>query len=123
MITAAQAQKLSKRGAKDAEIVEDALELIAPKIEEAAKNGLQHLSLSTIPALSQLSGLGVHSFILDGSIDSDSSRIRERLILALRSLGYEANLYPHGSPYVPRGLADDDGNGPRTQNYTIIIRW
>lgn len=48
----------------------------------------------------------------------------QRAVVAkLRELGYLAVIQSYGDCYVPRGLADDDGNGPKYQNYGIQIGW
>lgn len=41
----------------------------------------------------------------------------------LKELGYRTQIAVYGERYVPRGLADDDGNGPKHQNYGIHIVW
>lgn len=41
----------------------------------------------------------------------------------LKRLGYRVKYTSYGEKYVPRGLADDDGNGPEKQNYGIEINW
>lgn len=41
----------------------------------------------------------------------------------LKSLGYRVEIRLDGDKYVPRGLADDNGNGPTIQNYGIQIGW
>jgi hypothetical protein len=41
----------------------------------------------------------------------------------LKELGYRVVIKLDGESYVPRGLADDDGNGPKIQNYGIQIGW
>ena len=41
----------------------------------------------------------------------------------LKTLGYRAEIKLDGDEYVPRGLADDNGNGPKIQNYGIQIGW
>lgn len=48
----------------------------------------------------------------------------ERSVIAqLEELGYNVKLERYGEPYVPRGLADDNGNGPMHRNYGFIISW
>jgi len=47
----------------------------------------------------------------------------ERTVLTLTALGYNASISSDGMSYVPRGLADDDDNGPEYQNYGILVRW
>ena len=41
----------------------------------------------------------------------------------LKKLGYSVAYDTYGSEYVPRGMADDSGEGPMYRNYGIIIRW
>jgi hypothetical protein len=41
----------------------------------------------------------------------------------LKELGYRVEIKLDGQSYVPRGLADDLGNGPTIQNYGIVIGW
>lgn len=41
----------------------------------------------------------------------------------LKELGYTSRIDLDGDYYVPRGLADDDGNGPKHINYGIHIGW
>lgn len=41
----------------------------------------------------------------------------------LKTLGYRAEIKLDGESYVPRGLADDNGIGPKIQNYGIQIGW
>jgi len=37
--------------------------------------------------------------------------------------GYKVNYCFHGERYVPRGLSDDDGNGPEHSQYGVLIKW
>ena len=41
----------------------------------------------------------------------------------LKVLGYSVEYCFYGDSYVPRGLADDDGNGTSYKNYGILVRW
>ena len=41
----------------------------------------------------------------------------------LKVLGYSVEYCFYGESYVPRGLADDDGNGPSYKNYGIVVTW
>ena len=41
----------------------------------------------------------------------------------LKELGYIATITKYGDSYVPKGLADDDGNGPLYTNYGFKISW
>lgn len=50
--------------------------------------------------------------------------LQNRIIEKLRELGFTVQwLDSDGESYVPRGLADDDGNGPSYTNYGIQIAW
>ena len=42
----------------------------------------------------------------------------------LKALGYVVTWQgAYGESYVPRGLADDDGNGPKHINYGMTVGW
>ena len=49
--------------------------------------------------------------------------VQQGVVDELKKLGYTARYGVYGSSYVPRGLADDNGDGPMYQNYGILIRW
>lgn len=49
--------------------------------------------------------------------------LNKAVVERLVELGYRARVVHDGEPYVPRALADDDGNGPKIQNYGIQIGW
>jgi len=50
--------------------------------------------------------------------------LQARIIEKLRSLGYTVQwMASVGDSYVPRALADDDGNGPAYTDYGIQITW
>jgi hypothetical protein len=50
--------------------------------------------------------------------------VEKGAIAKLTELGYVAQWIPrHGESYVPRGLADDAGEGPSYRNYGIQINW
>lgn len=44
-----------------------------------------------------------------------------RVIDALKKLGFTVKFEKYGASYVPRGLQDDDGNGPTHKNFGYII--
>lgn len=62
-----------------------------------------------------------------GSTDShfvpSVSNLEVKVIEELRKYGYIVDLRFYGDSYVPRGLADDDGNGPIYKNYGIMVKW
>lgn len=47
----------------------------------------------------------------------------KKAVEELASLGYTVSLGRDGDPYVPRGLADDNGEGPSHINYGLHIGW
>lgn len=50
--------------------------------------------------------------------------LQTRIIEKPRAPGYAVQwLESEGESYVPRGLADDDGDGPSYTNYGIRITW
>ncbi len=49
--------------------------------------------------------------------------LEKKVILELQKLGYSVNYMFHGESYVPRGLADDEGNGPLHKEYGILVKW
>ena len=42
---------------------------------------------------------------------------------ALKELGYVVSIEQDGASYVPRGMADDEGDGPEYTNYGFHISW
>ena len=49
--------------------------------------------------------------------------LQKAVVERLKGLGYHAEIKLDGDRYVPRGLADDNGEGPSHQNYGIIVGW
>jgi|LauGreDrversion4_2_1035121.scaffolds.fasta_scaffold413088_2 hypothetical protein len=68
-------------------------------------------------------------FIFLGSVEmfrtltAEITPLQKAVVAKLKELGYRAEIKLDGDKYVPRGLADDDGNGPKHQNYGIQIGW
>lgn len=106
MINAKEAKRLYDQSGAEADKV---LETIEPKVIAAAQAGKQ----------------SIYFYI-------DSSEVGDRVILTptytqvvekLHQLGYQAGACRYGDAYIPAGLADDDGNGPKHQNYGLYISW
>lgn len=56
--------------------------------------------------------------------DSVEPTVMQELILQkFSSLGFGCVLKKDGDPYVPRGLAQDDGDGPSYINVCMVFRW
>ena len=56
-------------------------------------------------------------------LDRTITPLQQAVADKLKTLGYRADIKLDGDKYVPRGLADDMGNGPTIQNYGIQISW
>jgi len=56
-------------------------------------------------------------------LDQEITPLQKAVVAQLKVLGYKAAIEMYGDRYVPRGLADDDGNGPQHRNYGIEIGW
>jgi hypothetical protein len=54
---------------------------------------------------------------------SSPNDIQARVMEDLRNAGFEVTFGRDGKSYVPRGLADDDGNGPSHINVGFHIKW
>ena len=49
--------------------------------------------------------------------------LEKKVLEELGKLGYTHHYMFYGDSYVPRGLADDDGNGTSYKNYGIMVKW
>ncbi len=56
-------------------------------------------------------------------VDQKITPLEWAILDKLKELGYTAKIENYGDSYVPRGLADDDGDGPSHRNYGIHIGW
>lgn len=108
MISAKQAKELYDQSG--AEVEKFLKHNVEQKIKDAAGSGKRHV------------------FICQGSIVSYShptmTPLEKGVMDALTELGYKVSFTKHTDhTYVPRGLADDNGNGPEHQNYGFNIGW
>jgi len=68
-------------------------------------------------------------FILVGSTQFEFemrvkiTSVHQGVALILKDQGYVVSIEQDGASYVPRGLADDDGDGPAYTNYGFHIGW
>ena len=106
MITAKEAKAIYDESGVEAEHLMNQFE---PKIVEEAKKG--HRT----------------AFVLLGSQESflrlQPTPLHTQVMDKLSALGYRVSFTVHGGTYVPRGLANDDGEGPTHQNYGFAIHW
>jgi hypothetical protein len=109
MITAAEAKKLYDDSG--AEIEKFLTHTVEKPIIEAAKKGERsvHIHLGTVGQFEHLDQLTPH--LQRGVLDK------------LAQLGYRCSIGKQSAPYVPRGLADDDGNGPSYTNFGLNVHW
>ena len=82
---------------------------VEPKIKDAASRGQRKI------------------FVDLGSCETWSNLaidfVHKAAIKELSSLGYTVSFGKNGHPFVPRGLADDHGEGPTYINYGLHIAW
>ena len=49
--------------------------------------------------------------------------VDQGVVETLKELGYVVSIEQDGASYVPRGMADDEGDGPEYTNYGFHIGW
>ena len=108
MISAEEAKALYDASGEEVEaFLKSAVE---PKVVEAARAGKRKV------------------FIFVGGeptygIENARQPVHDAAIVKLKKLNYGVSWGADGEAYVPRGLADDDGNGPAYINYGIHVGW
>ena len=109
MITAEQAKKLYDESGV---AVDSYLNrTITPEIEKAAKAGKRTVFIDV--------GSEPHY----RSIKALQTPLHTSTMMKLTELGYKVSWGTDGASYVPRGLADDYGEGPEYINVGIHISW
>lgn len=109
MITAKEAKQLyDESGAEVEQFLKNSVE---KPVTDAAKGGKRFVFIC-------LGTVRLYEHAQD-KLTPLNKAVLERLV----ELGYRARVVLDGDKYVPRGLADDDGNGPTVQNYGIQIGW
>ena len=110
MISVEEARKLSEANDKHFNHLIDA---IGTAIKNAAEKGerVYHCYISGLWEAKSISYLPVEN------------GPQSKVINKLRSYGYVAQLVTDGDRYVPRGLADDNGDGPEHINHVIEVKW
>jgi len=109
MITAAQAKQFYDDSGHEVE--QFLTHTVEPVVTDAAKSGKRFIFIF-------LDHLGPYDYL-----DRVITPLQKAVVTKLKELGYLAEIKLDGKQYVPRGLADDDGNGPKHQNYGIHIGW
>jgi hypothetical protein len=109
MITAKEAKELYDQSGQE---VNDFLKYkVQSKVIDAAKGGKRSTTIF-LGSLEQFHHL-----------DQVITPLEKAVVEKLKELGYHAEIKADGEFYVPRGWADDDGNGRKVQNYDIHIGW
>ena len=109
MITAQEAKQLyNQSGAEVEQFLKSEVE---PKVIDAAKRGKRSTFIF-------LGSTGPYEYV-GPKLTPLNRAVWDKLI----KLGYEARIVFDGEKYVPRGLADDDGNGPEHQSYGLQVGW
>lgn len=110
MISAAEARQLTQQNSAKRKLMLD-------KVSEAIRN-------------EALQGKSSCHIFVSGLQDAQPSYISVKpsadhlwITQQLEAVGFKVGFGPEGSPYVPRGLADDDGKGPAYQNWTLEVFW
>lgn len=84
---------------------------IEPEVKKSAMSGKRKVEIL-------ISTVGPYEYV-----DQKITPLQKAAIAKLKQLGYTAMIEIYGEAYVPRGLATDDGNGPKHTNYGFIIGW
>ena len=88
-----------------------------------------YLTATIEPAIKKAATSGLRKCFIDFGCKEtycsipNPSPTQARAISELKGLGYIITTGIDGAPYVPRGLADDSGEGPKYHNYGIFIGW
>lgn len=88
----------------------------------------KYLNSVVEPAIKKAAALGarsvfVHVMSIPTYQGSEPDYKASGAIKTLLEFGYRATWARDGEAYVPRGLADDDGNGVEHVNQGISIQW
>jgi hypothetical protein len=109
MITAKEAKELyDQSGAEVNDYLKNTVERIVRKAAEGGKRQV-FIDMGSVKQFEYL-----HHTI---------TPLQQAVADKLKTLGYLTEFRLDGDDYVPRGLADDNGNGPTIQNYGIQISW
>ena len=109
MITAKEAKELYDQSGQ--EVADYLKHSVEQKVKDAAKGGKRQVFID-MGSVKQFEYLR-----------STITPLQKAVEWRLKELGYRVEIKLDGASYVPRGLADDMGNGPTIQNYGIVIGW
>jgi hypothetical protein len=109
MITAKEAKELYDKSGQ--EVTDYLKHTVEKEVVKAAEGGKRQTIIF-------LSSKGMFD-----NLDQLITPLQRAVVDKLQELGYRAGIRLYGDSYIPRGLADDNGNGPKHQNYGIHISW
>lgn len=107
MITAKDALELYEKSGAEVQSLLD--QKIHPFVEDAATRGKRTCN--------------VHIGSVELYRNMEPTATENAAVEKLKSMGYTVWIAKYGESYVPRGLQNDDGDGPKYRNYGFIIGW
>lgn len=108
MISATEARELYDASGKD---VENWINCkVRTQVESSAKSGnwFVYIPIDSIESYAPL---------------PNPTNLEQAVMSKLISLGYVVKLMKYGGTYIPRGLSDDNGDGPTYINYGLCVGW
>lgn len=108
MISATEAKALYDASGKD---VENWINCkVRTQVESSAKSGNRfvYIHIDSIESYAPL---------------PNPTSLEQAVMSKLISLGYVVKLTKYGDTYIPRGLSDDNGDGPTHINYGLCVGW
>ena len=107
MISAKEARALYDASGAEAELY--LLREVMPKIKAAAESGklLVEILVKAVDIFDRCT----------------PTPVMAQVMAKLKALGYIVKYDRYGDEYVPRALADDDGDDPNHRNCGLIIQW
>ena len=100
---------------------------LARNSQVAAEQFLKQIEQKIVDAAKANQGSYMHHIdAIDVSFNTRLPELEPKLKNAceiLKRFGYNVDYTVYGDRYVPRGLQDGDGNGPKYQNCGLKISW
>lgn len=109
MITAKEARQLLETS--NVKVEEFLTKEVEPKIIDASTNGKNSVYIN------------VDARPINDYRPIVLPEVQNRVMQEMIKLGYSVRVTNYGDMYIPRGLMNDDGDGPEHQNYGLEIRW
>jgi hypothetical protein len=110
MLTAFEARKITEESDIKVDNILDQLDSLIRARARACKDTLSCYLPDTWYASTLREGIHPNDF-------------QRKIMNKLADHGFKVKLARDGDPYVPKGLADNEGNGPIHYNWCIVIGW